>query len=81
MQVHITDSKEAKEFFMHRGITISEDSAFNAVTLIDEGSGEKLVLWSEFDLIDPCSMPGIFIDEPDPKSENPDAPDDGNETW
>ena len=59
---HITDSKKAQKFFADCGIRISDNSALNAVTLINEKTGELLTLWAESTQSVASGIPGIYID-------------------
>lgn len=62
MLIHITDSKEAKQFFEDRGIYMMENSSHNAITLKDKTTGKELQLWAESDYSIAAGIPGIFIE-------------------
>ena len=58
---HVTESKEAKEFFKNAGLKISKDSAHNVIILKNE-NGEKLKLWAESEMNVAAGIPGIFVE-------------------
>lgn len=62
MHVHVTESKEAKEFLKSLGVKIDKSSAHNAITLVAK-DGSKLTLWSEIDSGIAAGIPGIYVDE------------------
>lgn len=63
MYVHLTESKEARQFFERAGIAIAHDSAHNAVRLVVASDGSELTLWAESDHSVALGIPGIYIDE------------------
>jgi len=64
---HITKAVDAKKFFEACGITISDESAYNAVTLINDSTNEKITLWAESFFDSAGGIPGIFIETIDKK--------------
>lgn len=64
MFTHITDSKEAKEFFKSCGIVMNK-SFHNTITLKDKNTGNELELWAQSDSGVCAGIPGIFIDVKD----------------
>lgn len=62
MYVHLTESKEAREFFDQVGISIDTDSAHNAIKMFNL-KGDSLTLWAESDYSVAAGIPGIYIDE------------------
>ncbi len=62
MYKHLTESKEAKEFFKELGIKIDKSSAHNAITLVRK-DGKMLTLWAESDSPVAAGIPGIYVDE------------------
>jgi hypothetical protein len=59
---HLTDSKKAQKFLANCGIRISDNHALNAVTLINEKTGEMITLWAESDQNIAAGIPGIYVD-------------------
>ena len=60
--IHITASKQTKEFFKRAGIKIDKSSAHNAVKLVDK-EGNELLLWAESESSVAAGIPGIYVFE------------------
>jgi len=61
--IHLTESKIAAEFLAKAGVSISNNSSLNAVSLIIDETGESLCIWAETFSNEGLNIPGLYVEE------------------
>lgn len=61
--IHVTESSKINSFFSRNNINISQDSSHNAITLVDDTTGETITLWAESNYSVASGIPGIYVEE------------------